>query len=293
MDRCPNCGNKLSNIDVLCPRCGTVVEVIQIQNNISPDAAASTAAEGSKPKIKDFPQSFIVYNEDFPSDAEVKESREDDIGLETAGGDFEAPDSASPVAGSDLHPIKPYDLDASVAADEKADVSSGEPVSDDNDYSPRYLENIMNINLPEIDDLQSFDPDEFMREYKQKKQASSSPDEPAPPKQWLEIEEADTSETASKENTADQPIERRYRATSSQPRIIREQHKEKSSKREPKLASKRKKNIALSVLLWTLVTGALFFSFIYFDKYVQKAYGNYDNLIYSITNGKVDLSPQD
>ena len=32
MDRCPNCGNKLSNIDVLCPKCGAVVEVVPTRN---------------------------------------------------------------------------------------------------------------------------------------------------------------------------------------------------------------------------------------------------------------------
>ncbi|MGE5494330.1 MAG: hypothetical protein ACM3S4_03390 [Burkholderiales bacterium] len=292
MERCPKCGNKLSNIDVLCPRCGTVVEVIQIKNNISSDAAASTVAKDSKPKIKDFPQSFIVYNEDFPSDAEANESREENAVLNTAGGVFEATDPISPIA--DTSPVEPdaphkYSPDASAAADDKAGVSV-EPGADDNDYSPRYLENLMNINLPEIDDLQDFDPDEFMREYMQKKQ-SSSPDEPVPQKRWIEIEEADTSETAPKDSTDSQLTERRYRS-SSQP-IIREQPKEKSRKREPRKMSKSKKNIALSVLLWVLVAGALFFSFIYFDKYVQKAYGNYDNLIYSITNGKVDLSPQD
>jgi hypothetical protein len=291
MERCPKCGNRLSNIDVLCPRCGTVVEVIQIKNNISPDAATSTAAKDSKPKIKDFPQSFIVYNEDFPSDGETNESLEEDAVLNTAGGGFEAPETISPIA--DTSPVEPdapykYGPDASAEADDKTGVSVES--ADDNDYSPRYLENLMNINLPEIDDLQDFDPDEFMREYKQKKR-SSSPDEPVPQKRWLEIEEADTSETASKDNAADQTTERRYRS-SSQP-IIRERPRDKSRKREPKKVSKRKKNIALSVLLWILVTGALFFSFIYFDKHVQKAYGNYDNLIYSITNGKVDLSPQD
>ena len=36
MERCPKCGNKLSNVDVLCPRCGALVEVIQVKNSFVP-----------------------------------------------------------------------------------------------------------------------------------------------------------------------------------------------------------------------------------------------------------------
>ena len=72
MNKCPNCGNKLSNIDVLCPRCGALVEVIQIKSSgpvgTVPDSQNSRDEnqkdEPGKHK-KEFPN-LIVYNEDLP-----------------------------------------------------------------------------------------------------------------------------------------------------------------------------------------------------------------------------------
>jgi uncharacterized Zn finger protein (UPF0148 family) len=39
MNKCPKCGNKLSPVDVLCPRCGALVEVIHVAPH--PDAVPS------------------------------------------------------------------------------------------------------------------------------------------------------------------------------------------------------------------------------------------------------------
>lgn len=318
MERCPNCGNKLSNIDVLCPRCGTVVEVIQIKNNISAEAASSVPAE-SKIKKKDIPQSFIVYNEDFPADAESMESHAEEAPAvsEFAAASAGAPsDAAGPAAGQDVPDRYGRQPDIDEAA--QGSVSGGNGGEADNDYSPRYLENLMNIDLPEIDDLQNFDPDEFMREYKRSKLSSAPAEQPALKKRWLEIEEPGAEATQSKGYEASEPItQRRYKGTLAQPEeepeeraslkreertaLRREERaserlKEQAAEKQeevkpapPKAMKRKKSNAMLSVLLWVLVTAALFFCFIFFDKYVQKAYGNYDNLIYSITNGKVEL----
>ena len=62
MERCSKCGNKLSNVDVLCPRCGALVEVIQVKNSSfqSPVTSESTPPVCSGP--------IWSFNEDFPGD---------------------------------------------------------------------------------------------------------------------------------------------------------------------------------------------------------------------------------
>ena len=63
MERCPKCGNRVSHIDVLCPRCGALVEVIQVNKNFLP----STNSEHVLPRGNERPN-LIVYNEDFPTE---------------------------------------------------------------------------------------------------------------------------------------------------------------------------------------------------------------------------------
>jgi hypothetical protein len=65
MDKCPKCGNKLSSIDVLCPRCGSLVEVVQIKKGAGVQSASGAYAS---PVKKVPPQNLIVYNDDLPSD---------------------------------------------------------------------------------------------------------------------------------------------------------------------------------------------------------------------------------
>lgn len=293
MERCPNCGNKLSNVDVLCPRCGTVVEVIQIKNNIASDATKSIAAADKKVEKKDFPQNFIVYNEDFPAEDESRDTHVAEAPALGETASFETPaGDVDPIAGqSILERYKQQQLESEPAAGENASAEAGG--EDDNDYSSRYLENIMNINLPEIDDLQNFNPDEFMMEYRRSKSVSGEYIS-APEKHWLEIEEAAPSDLGQESAVSAEPIiGRRYRGTSLRAKEPKEERQEGKAARpeKPKKMKPKKSSAMLSVLLWVLVTGALFFSFIFFDKYVQRAYGTYDNLIYSITNGKVELGP--
>jgi len=112
-------------------------------------------------------------------------------------------------------------------------------------------------------------------------------------KQWLEIEEAyETGEPAdaqikaeNTETAAETRIEgRRYRNVESES-LSREK------KTPAKRAKQKKYNIALTVLLWLVVSAAFLCGFLFFDKYVQTAYGDYDSFIYTITDGKIDLNP--
>ncbi len=51
MDKCPKCGNKLSPVDVLCPRCGALVEVIRVAEPIVPAENTGTDCSGFKRDI--------------------------------------------------------------------------------------------------------------------------------------------------------------------------------------------------------------------------------------------------
>lgn len=302
MERCPNCGSKLSKIDVLCPKCAAVVEVIQIKSSISlnPETEKQTNPDSENTIKKDFPEAFIVYNEDFP--------------VEETGGVSDAADAAEDEALQDVPSVtgskepeaqidEPFDFDPPVITQpEPQDIASYENIEDagtadieyDNDYSARYLEHLKNINLPEIDDMQSFDPEEFMHEYRRNKEAQAeSPLNEAPAdEQLLNTEEQFEAEepTAADEieqithSTETATIERRYRSAETK-------NKARAHKAPKERAKQKKPGIAVSVLLWLVVSAAFFVGFMFFDGYVQKAYGSYNSFIYTITDGKIDLEP--
>lgn len=296
MERCPNCGNRLNSIDVLCPRCGAVVEVIQIKSSIT--SASETAAEAAEAarnvESKDFSQSFVVYNEDFPTEDTVGEPPKTFLPADDINDAVDEALSKTQVEEAFVPPQQIAAPSDEQAATEAEDIpAKAQDIADDYEYSPRYLEHLKNIQLPEIDDLQSFDPEEFMREYKRSRAEDQRPDDsplPAFEKRWLEIEEAfETADDVQDESiiTKETPVEdsvpeRRYRSARSEnlPRA------EKSKRSKPK-----KYNIAITVLLWLVVTAAFMCCSIFFDNYVQKAYGSYDSFIYTITDGKIDIVP--
>lgn len=323
MERCPNCGNKLSKIDVLCPRCGSVVEVIQIKSKIS---VASEAVIDNKSnnmaneQRKDFPQNFIVYNEDFPTDdiGDSEPAMINDKQLQSAAPESFTKDDANDVdddllrhiQSSNINNVPPESTPSNYENDGQDKLyftrqDAAEKFNEDNDYSPRYLENLKKLNLPEIDDINSFDPEEYMREYKYRKilgKQASADDNSAPvKKQWLEIEETEPSLANElekvKENVQAQPVvplpvERRFKG-------VQESRQERTqetvpSVRKPKSFKDKKtgKSSMLSTLLfWVVVSAAIFFCCIFFDNYVKSSFGTYDNFIYSITSGQVDIDP--
>lgn len=314
MEKCPNCGNKLNSIDVLCPKCGTVVEVIQIKSSISasPEAAADTALSADTAMKKEFTENFIVYNEDFPADdAAVEQKKAGSDSIESALSETFAQEGLSvPYFDEGLYQTSSesgYDIAAAAQApaafeDETTGhpFQTGDEADEAYDYSERYLENLKNINLPEIDDLQSFDPDEFMREYKRGKpqtEDASLDGQSSADKKWLEIEEALESEEPaappqSSESTEAAPA-RRYRAAErgAKSRSKKRESAERGGDTPSKRSKPKKFNVAVTVLLWLVVSAALLCGFIFFDKYVQKAYGSYDSFIYTITDGKIDVVP--
>lgn len=324
MERCPHCGNKLSSIDVLCPKCGTVVEVIQAKSNFPSPSETVMDGNVKDPETaqkKDIPKYFNVYYEGLPDeDSEDDESR-------TAPGGVSSEEPASPVQ-TDVDE-RPNGVRGAVKPDPEKDneekgiynkiVTAKLREDDNNDYSPRYLENLKSLNLPEIDDISNFDPEEYMREYKYRKilgnQAALDDSQSPSKKQWLEIEETE-SNLASEltkvredvQKQAEQPViaQRRYRGTGESRTERKRDYTEKrrdnisEENREifgednvpiPAKNKKRKPKVASMILFWVVISVAIVFSCIFLDNYIKYSYGTYDTFIYSITNGQVDLDP--
>lgn len=247
MERCPNCGNKLSSIDVLCPKCGAVVEVIQTKGNIPSVSEAVSLSTAKKPETaqkKDIPKYFNVYYEDLPdegsedseSGAAIEEpsSEESEPSLESES----LPEPKSSMESQPFYEADVYEQPGSFRAAEQPEpekyieknAESREIFTakvndnDNDDYSPRYLENLKNLNLPEIEDISSFDPEEYMREYKYKKilanQTAVNDNSSPAKKQWLEIEETENN-LASELAKAREDVQSR----TAQPEIVERRYK--------------------------------------------------------------------
>jgi hypothetical protein len=317
MDKCPNCGNKINTMDVLCPRCGAVVEDVKIKNNTRIINTLDYVSQAPAVK-KDFPQNFIVYNEDFPSDesealstggAYVSDNKTADKPEDSGYGDTDADNSPESITEEYFLPEQAM-TDEPVVTPEGLGAQSPEAkeLAEDT-YSERYLNRIKENSLPEIDDISNFDPDEYMRKYRESKKAQltaeeTGTDEPAEKKRWLEIEEVITPEetVASPEashaplNQAseyEQDIQRRYnpQRRSNSVKDISFADKKAGEPVEKYRARKERRRVpaALSLLIWIIIAAALFTGFMFFDRFVKTTYGNYGSLIYSITDGKIDL----
>lgn len=178
MDKCPNCGNKINRMDVLCPRCGAVVEDVHVKIGLKVNKSGIAVISDSAVPKKNIPQNFIVYNEDFPSEE-----------YETCGSantEDESSDIASSIYGNasgipeseDEHDYYvPSDTEVSQDEYDQEESDQSKPYvpgtlkaikeqeeTDNEDYSERYLEKIK--DLPEIDDISNFDPEEYMKKYR-------------------------------------------------------------------------------------------------------------------------------
>jgi len=67
MNRCPNCNNTLSSSDVLCPKCGAMVEEINTKLSVNKKFADIPSTGNSESTtIPDHYENIIMYNESFP-----------------------------------------------------------------------------------------------------------------------------------------------------------------------------------------------------------------------------------
>lgn len=337
MEKCPNCGSKLSNLDVLCPRCGALVEVVQLKKNMSTggqDARKNAAEPGAAPK-NEFRPNLIVYNEDLPiEDIEGFGQPTDaaDAGLANPQPDADAPAGPNAVfpgtfgaedslfAGykasrektSPSVPEADAGKAAGISAGETPEAAVGALVYED-PYAESYLAMVKNMRTAEQADVDDFDPEAFMHEYRQKKNRQSDAEQK---KQWLEIEEAggatdaaeiagevqpavpidaaepDRQPVAAEEaadadlppavagtDAADEPVEqtRRYRQANY------------AADADASVAKKaRRLHPLVAAVLWVVATAVIFCGFYFLNGYVAKAYGGYDHLIYTITSGKIN-----
>ena len=312
MDKCPKCGNKLSSIDVLCPKCGALVEVVQIKKG----ALGQNAASGLGIPIKKLPQqNLIVYNDEWPTDDTDMLSSQDDKPADTPDSmPFSEPDEVSELLKRLEEP----------AANIKAYSPEDELGSEEN-----YLAMFRNMKLPALEDINAsitgrteyiehvepivhtVQPTQARHsEYAvQPKQFEPQPVEPAPvtvePAQhrWLEIEElSDGARTNAAPSVAvvDSVPEAAVPEDVSVPMVALSEetphYRSRSERRQaaaaPPPQQKRGAGRAiLMVFVWLLITGALFCGFFFLDQYVTEHYGTYPAMLYDWSGGNIDLAP--
>ncbi|MDD5017074.1 MAG: zinc ribbon domain-containing protein [Eubacteriales bacterium] len=305
MDKCPNCGNKLSNIDVLCPRCGAVVEVVQIKNSGSstPPVSESHMNGINQGEKKDFPKEFpnlIVYNDDLPPEGMLGEDEDLSPGSDADAGN----DIINGHHDADVEPAESEDFPEQ--HDDAVDLPDENEMSDEGTYSNDYLETIKNMPLPEVDSVDDFDPEEFMREYRRNRNAynhipaeGGADGQDSADKKFLELEEIG----AAHEDADDTPEP--DMAEESQPQAddvpLQENESDTQSEEDDtpneavpaslpyKKQRRRPLPLLLAVLIWVAVTGALFYGFVLLDRHVTDTYGGYDEFFYEISDGKIDL----
>lgn len=316
MDKCPKCGNKLSSIDVLCPKCGALVEVVQIKKGT---ASQNAAAVLSTPMKKLPQQNLIVYNDDWPTDDMEFSSDE-----KTTGESIKMPAVSEANEVSEL--LKEFGAPATPEPNphsfDKTYPSESELGSEEN-----YLAIFRHMKLPELEDIntgtagQTEDP--FMHDAhsdyaaqadQSSKQAEELVDQhsksAADPAQhhWLELEELSGNVlpepipaieaepvSALSENAAidegTEPLTASEPAPTDEPRFrYRTERRQATTVLHPRRSAGR---VVMMIFVWLLVTAALFCGFFFLDQYVTENYGSYPAMLYEWSNGNINLAPSD
>jgi hypothetical protein len=273
MDRCPKCGNKLSSIDVLCPRCGALVEVVQVKKNPS---VLSSSSQIDVPVKKQPPQSLVVYNDDMPSDESIPIPEAAETPAEPQFFGENLPEQTAPApppeVAADSTPLPDLSLP---------------PAESDIGTEEDYLALFRKMKLPELEDISSGgDP-------------SGEPASPPAIRRWLEIEEV------MEEPPAAAPVSAPPASEAPDPPVSQPstdvtvsadtQHRYRyhgDAKRVPQAVPRRSAGrVALMIFIWLLVTGLLFYGFFFADRYVKEHYGSYPAMLYEISNGNINLAP--
>lgn len=282
MERCPKCGNKLSNIDVLCPRCGALVEVIQIRNSFIPPASVNapmTRVERSRQKAAE---------EDFPG--EVLSADNDTMNAETeadADQSFVLPEFNLPDAffTPGLNAEEPADAAPVPAPEDEALPES---------RLARRARQRQWLELEEVNASQSTPEAELLKEAEEltsrsaRRRAAAEAD--AAPDTAADIDAETMAEPVGQtagypgydsDEISEEPV-RRYRSRG----VEREQPVVSKSVSAGKLP------VSASILLWIMVTAAVFLGFFFLNRHVQTTYGSYAAFIREITNGKIELDSE-
>ena len=275
MERCPKCGNKLSNIDVLCPRCGALVEVIQVRSSFIPPTVSATPPKAERPNL-------IVYNEDLPGEGPFCETPEEDT--------FEA---APPVAEADALAGLP-----AFSMPDLSDIQLPEFVTEKE--SPSNIPD--DIIEPQADTRMARRARE--RQWLELEELNASTTTP----EAQLLKEAD--ELTSRSARSKSALDKNRKAESDTPSVIPpssaadtdfaassfNEEPERRYRSHHKQAAAASKNVSLkklpapaAILLWAMLAAAIFLGFFFLNRYVQTTYGSYPAFIREITNGKIEL----
>lgn len=177
MGKCPSCGNKLSNLDVLCPRCGALVEVVQNKNNIQTDSG--NISSNIKPPNYDLPPDKIIPD----SPAEITSDKLNDFSFVTNDNHEKIIGDSKPFFNSDdnkeIEVDKKTTQPVETSAKDKKQINAYVPSQEGTNegaFSLGYIHSIKSMPLTELDNLDDFDPEDFIRQYRQKNRKDASAD---------------------------------------------------------------------------------------------------------------------
>ncbi len=304
MERCPKCGNRLSHIDVLCPRCGALVEVIQVNKNFLP----STSGESISSRGSERP-SLIVYNEDFPDEGLFTDTDQKDDAPDTMPEIPTAPDES--FAGilnvpdfdlPGLSSIEKPELDQTGSeaplleqtgseAPLLEQTGSEEPLLEQNGSEKPLLEQTRTKEpllrqAPKEDPL----PESRMARRARERQfeeatarASSAEDK------LLSEAEALTAGAGNYQRIEDSDVGMPSDAMYQSEGARRYRARQHDAVKKTKKTERRKLPAPAVIVLWAMAAAAIFLGFFYLNRYVQSNHGSYAAFVRQITNGKVEL----
>ncbi len=261
MEKCPKCGNKLSPIDVLCPRCGALVENINVRLGVHANDPQKMPERAEKNAQTDSGQN--ENNKNATAEKPAFEAKLGDAAPETL--QRKEQQTAIPDLGESFAVLLSSD-GISSSNNKQAEIPSDSPPSLNGSGKQDTAEEIFAAVEPPVG-------------------SDSAVSEQKLDKPWLEIVEVEASPSpylqktppsSDSNETQQDDIGRRYRKT--QPETYAE-------KKE-----RRKLNSVLTALIWCLLAAALFAGFYFFNNYVMTTYGSYPALLRELTGGKIDLS---
>ncbi len=311
MEKCSKCGNKLSNIDVLCPKCGALVEVVQVRKGAGMQIASSAISV----PIKKLPQqNLILYNDDWPSD-----------------------DMEGLLLPDETPPINTENIETSVAP-EKPELPARENktmqmlteaamYTDEADvaFEESSLNLLRNMRLPELEHISPYE-----AAVKSEYTPDASPSGPeinppetraarhAPQHSWLEIEEVEpvraadapdpqgiASDAPAVTDAAEDAPVLTPEATASDTAITpddavtpaaapveagyRRRYRENHTEAQPIAPRPRKAAKALLMaFVWLVIAGLLFCGFYFLDQFVTNHYDGYSQMIFQMSGGQIN-----
>lgn len=256
MEKCPNCGNNLTNINVLCPECGKLVVVIQLD----PDHTVKTV----KVPLDSSAKSCAVHNH-VVEEPTIPEDQP----------------TYSPFSQKAFN----YSVNESVYTEDYLNTIRNMPLpelDDLRDFDPEaFLREYQKEHdqQNESPDSAPMNTDETQPNQKTSEESTETKEQLAEKSSGVERSDVTEDECASDH------LEQ-YESDTTR----RSHSKAKQQTKKKGLHRKRKIALPLAILLWTAATAILFFAFLYADNYAKTHYHGVNNMLYEISDGTLDLS---